>query len=125
MGCEFSLPYPLLQYGTLLLKPHVYSRNVMVNVLMLLVRDIELTGTESFLLNGSNISRASNKDAFVNKRRQMPMYGVLIDHPHEGKISSKLQHSSTANRYAAGLILWEVSSAASCSLADAQTDLGM
>jgi len=29
----------------------------------------------------------STKDkAFVNKRRQLPMYCVLIDHPHEGVI---------------------------------------
>jgi glyoxylase-like metal-dependent hydrolase (beta-lactamase superfamily II) len=46
-----------------------------------------LEADEGFVLRGGNTSLMSTKDkAFVNKRRQMPMYCVLIDHPHEGLI---------------------------------------
>lgn len=42
---------------------------------------------EGFVIRGGNTSMASTKDkSFVNKRRQLPMYCVLIDHPHEGVI---------------------------------------
>lgn len=42
---------------------------------------------EGFVVRGGNTSVKSNeKDSFVNKRREMPMYCILIDHPHEGLI---------------------------------------
>jgi glyoxylase-like metal-dependent hydrolase (beta-lactamase superfamily II) len=42
---------------------------------------------EGFVIRGGNTSLASTKgQSFVNKRRQLPMYCVLIDHPHEGVI---------------------------------------
>jgi glyoxylase-like metal-dependent hydrolase (beta-lactamase superfamily II) len=42
---------------------------------------------EGFVVRGGNTSLKSNeKDSFVNKRREMPMYCILIDHPHEGLI---------------------------------------
>jgi hypothetical protein len=48
---------------------------------------------EAFLIRGVNTSTLSTKDeSFVNKRRKIPMYSLLISHPHEG------------------LILWEVGS---------------
>lgn len=48
---------------------------------------------EAFLIRGVNCSKLSTRDeAFVNKRRKIPMYSLLISHPHEG------------------LILWEVGS---------------
>jgi hypothetical protein len=42
---------------------------------------------EGFVTRGGNMSLGStaNKE-FVNKRRQLPMYCVLISHPHEGLI---------------------------------------
>lgn len=44
-----------------------------------------LEADEGFVLRGGNTSLNSTKDkAFVNKRRELPMYCVLIDHPHEG-----------------------------------------
>jgi len=46
-----------------------------------------LEADEGFVLRGGNTSVYSKKDeAFVNKRRQLPMYCILIDHPHEGLI---------------------------------------
>jgi len=46
-----------------------------------------LEADEGFVLRGGNTSLNSTKDeAFVNKRRQMPMYCILIKHPHEGLI---------------------------------------
>ena len=54
---------------------------------------------EAFLIRGVNCSKLSTKDeAFVNKRRKIPMYSLLISHPHEG------------------LILWEVGSSKVSSL---------
>jgi len=42
---------------------------------------------EGFVVRGGNTSMKSNeKESFVNKRREMPMYCILIDHPHEGLI---------------------------------------
>lgn len=42
---------------------------------------------EAFVTRGGNTSLKSTEgQAFVNKRRQMPMYCILIDHPHEGLI---------------------------------------
>lgn len=42
---------------------------------------------EGFVVRGANQSRKSTEhQAFVNKRRQMPVYCILIDHPHEGLI---------------------------------------
>lgn len=42
---------------------------------------------EAFVTRGGNISLKSTEgQAFVNKRRQMPMYCILINHPHEGLI---------------------------------------
>ena len=42
---------------------------------------------EGFVLRGGNTSLKSTEDkTFVNKRREMPMYCVLISHPHEGLI---------------------------------------
>jgi len=42
---------------------------------------------EGFVLRGGNTSLKSNEDkTFVNKRRELPMYCVLIKHPHEGLI---------------------------------------
>ena len=42
---------------------------------------------EAFIIRGSNISLMSSVDKpFVNKRRQLPMYCILIEHPHEGLI---------------------------------------
>ena len=42
---------------------------------------------EGFVTRGGNSSLKSTEgQAFVNKRRELPMYCVLIDHPHEGCI---------------------------------------
>lgn len=42
---------------------------------------------EAFLIRGVNTSKLSTKDVpFVNKRRKIPMYSLLISHPHEGVI---------------------------------------
>ncbi|KAI5480937.1 putative e3 ubiquitin-protein ligase hula protein [Pseudohyphozyma bogoriensis] len=42
---------------------------------------------DAFVVRGGNISLTSTKDrSFVNKRRTLPMYCVLIEHPHEGLI---------------------------------------
>ena len=42
---------------------------------------------EAFVVRYGNTSLKSTEDkSFVNKRRDLPMYGVLIDHPHEGLI---------------------------------------
>lgn len=42
---------------------------------------------EAFIVRGSNTSLKSTEDnTFVNKRRQLPMYCILIEHPHEGLI---------------------------------------
>ena len=42
---------------------------------------------EGFVVRGGNTSLKSNEGkSFVNKRREMPMYCILIDHPHEGCI---------------------------------------
>ncbi|KAK5130787.1 hypothetical protein LTR08_001677 [Meristemomyces frigidus] len=46
-----------------------------------------LEADEGFVLRGGNTSVYSQKDkSFVNKRRLLPMYCVLIDHPIEGLI---------------------------------------
>ncbi|KAK3649353.1 hypothetical protein LTR22_012954 [Elasticomyces elasticus] len=46
-----------------------------------------LEADEGFVVRGGNTSLASSKDTpFVNKRRLLPMYCVLIDHPIEGVI---------------------------------------
>ena len=42
---------------------------------------------EGFVVRGGNTSLKSTEGkSFVNNRREMPMYCVLIDHPHEGVI---------------------------------------
>lgn len=42
---------------------------------------------EGFVVRGGNTSLKSTEgQSFVNKRRELPMYAVLIDHPHEGLI---------------------------------------
>lgn len=42
---------------------------------------------DAFVVRGGNCSGLSNADrSFVNKRRKLPMYCVLVDHPHEGLI---------------------------------------
>ncbi|KAH7395416.1 beta-lactamase-like protein [Cadophora sp. MPI-SDFR-AT-0126] len=42
---------------------------------------------EGFVVRGGNTSLKSTEgQTFVNKRRELPMYCVLIDHPHEGVI---------------------------------------
>lgn len=42
---------------------------------------------EGFVVRGGNTSLSSTQDvSFVNKRRALPMYCVLIDHPIEGVI---------------------------------------
>ena len=46
-----------------------------------------LEADEGFVIRGGNTSLKSNGDKpFVNKRRQLPMYCVLIKHPIEGLI---------------------------------------
>ncbi|KAF4553173.1 Hypothetical protein D9617_8g051870 [Elsinoe fawcettii] len=41
----------------------------------------------AFMVRGANTSRFSTQDhPFTNARRQMPMYCILISHPHEGLI---------------------------------------
>lgn len=47
----------------------------------------EFTPAEGFVVRGGNTSLMSTADKpFVNKRRELPMYCVLIEHPHEGLI---------------------------------------
>ncbi|EHY58635.1 hypothetical protein HRR83_007356 [Exophiala dermatitidis] len=42
---------------------------------------------EAFVLRGGNTSTKSTENrSFVNKRRELPMYCILIEHPHEGLI---------------------------------------
>ena len=42
---------------------------------------------EGFVTRGSNASlKSAENRSFVNKRRELPMYCVLIDHPHEDLI---------------------------------------
>jgi hypothetical protein len=42
---------------------------------------------EAFVIRGGNASLKSTEGkSFVNKRRELPMFCVLIDHPHEGVI---------------------------------------
>lgn len=42
---------------------------------------------EAFVVRGGNTSlKSTENEAFLNKRRQLPMYCILIDHPHEGLI---------------------------------------
>ncbi|KAL4761051.1 N-acyl homoserine lactonase family protein [Aspergillus foveolatus] len=42
---------------------------------------------EAFVTRGGNTSAKSTEGkSFVNKRRQLPMYCILIEHPHEGLI---------------------------------------
>lgn len=42
---------------------------------------------EGFVLRAGNTSRKTTEtQSFVNKRRELPMYAVLIDHPHDGCI---------------------------------------
>lgn len=46
-----------------------------------------LEADEGFVIRGGNTSLKSNADKpFVNKRRQLPMYCILIKHPIEGLI---------------------------------------
>lgn len=46
-----------------------------------------LEADEGFVIRGGNTSLKSNEDKpFVNKRRQLPMYCILIEHPLEGLI---------------------------------------
>lgn len=46
-----------------------------------------LTADEAYLIRGANSSKESQANVpFVNKRRNLPMYCVLIEHPHEGLI---------------------------------------
>jgi hypothetical protein len=42
---------------------------------------------EGYVIRGGNGSLKTTEDqSFVNKRRELPMYCVLINHPHEGLI---------------------------------------
>jgi hypothetical protein len=42
---------------------------------------------EGFVVRGGNTSlKSTENEPFVNKRRELPMYCVLIDHPKEGCI---------------------------------------
>lgn len=42
---------------------------------------------EAFVVRGANTSLKSTEGrSFANKRRELPMYCILIDHPHEGLI---------------------------------------
>jgi len=42
---------------------------------------------EAFVVRGGNTSlKSTENNAFVNKRRELPMYCILIDHPIEGVI---------------------------------------
>jgi glyoxylase-like metal-dependent hydrolase (beta-lactamase superfamily II) len=42
---------------------------------------------EGFVVRGGNSSlKSAEGQSFVNKRRELPMYCILIDHPHEGLI---------------------------------------
>jgi glyoxylase-like metal-dependent hydrolase (beta-lactamase superfamily II) len=42
---------------------------------------------EAFVVRGGNTSLKSTENkAFVNKRRELPMYCILVEHPHEGLI---------------------------------------
>ncbi|OQV07871.1 hypothetical protein CLAIMM_12230 [Cladophialophora immunda] len=46
-----------------------------------------LEADDGWVVRGANTSTMSTRDkSFVNKRRRLPMYCVLIDHPHEGLI---------------------------------------
>jgi len=46
-----------------------------------------LEADEAFMIRGANISTKSKEnESFVNKRRALPMYCILIEHPHEGLI---------------------------------------
>ena len=46
-----------------------------------------LEADEGFVIRGGNTSLKSTEDKpFVNKRRQLPMYCILIEHPVEGLI---------------------------------------
>ena len=46
-----------------------------------------LEADEGFVIRGGNTSLKSAEDKpFVNKRRQLPMYCILIEHPIEGLI---------------------------------------
>ena len=52
---------------------------------------------EGFVVRGGNASLKSTKGkSFVSKWRKLPMYYILIDHPHEG------------------MILWETGSGGNC-----------
>lgn len=54
---------------------------------------------EGFVVRGGNTSLNSNKDqSFVNKRRQLPMYCILIDHPIEGVILWETGEESRSQR---------------------------
>ncbi|KAJ9656680.1 hypothetical protein H2198_004799 [Neophaeococcomyces mojaviensis] len=42
---------------------------------------------EGFVVRGGNTSvKSKEKETFVNKRRELPMYCILVEHPHEGLI---------------------------------------
>ncbi len=46
-----------------------------------------LEADEAFVVRGGNTSLKSTADkAFVNKRRELPCYCILVEHPHEGLI---------------------------------------
>ncbi|EHY56045.1 hypothetical protein HRR83_006576 [Exophiala dermatitidis] len=46
-----------------------------------------LEADDAFMVRGANTSTKSTENrSFVNKRRKLPMYCVLIKHPHEGLI---------------------------------------
>lgn len=46
-----------------------------------------LEADDGFLVRGANTSTMSTKDkSFVNKRRKLPMYCILIEHPYEGLV---------------------------------------
>lgn len=42
---------------------------------------------EGFVTRGGNMSlKSTETKEYINKRRELPMYAILIDHPHEGLI---------------------------------------
>jgi len=46
-----------------------------------------LEADEAFVIRGGNTSKKSTESkSFVNNRRELPMYCILIEHPHEGLI---------------------------------------
>jgi len=41
---------------------------------------------EAFVLHGGNTSLNMENKSIANKRGELPMYCILVDHPHEGVI---------------------------------------